>query len=70
MWATIKISYFTMFFNLEMFHGFIFEVLHIVIADENKNRNMLHMKKMPKCEHDDPKKLVDECSSTLEFSLQ
>ena len=68
MWATINFLY-LIFFQFKIFNEFIFKLLTIVTLDQNKNMNMLYMKKMPKFVEDDQKKLLDGCNSTLEFFL-
>ena len=57
---------FNIFFNLKFFYGFIFKLLS---SDQKNDMNKLHMKKMPKFEKDGQKKLLDGCSTTLEFFL-
>ena len=44
-------------------------ILNIESSYQNENMNMLYMKKMPKFEQDDREKLLNGCSSTLEFFL-
>ena len=62
MHVAINFFIFNSFFNMNFFYEFIVKVLNIVMLDQNKNMNMLYMKRMPKFEQDDQKKLLDGCS--------
>ena len=68
MQAAIKNLYLLFFFNLKFFYGFIFKELNIVSTDQKQYEHTSH-EKMPKFEQDDQKKLLDGCSTTLEFFL-
>ena len=57
---------FNTFFNLKFFYGFIFKLLYIVSSDQNKNMNMLHMKKCQSL-NKMTKKLLDGCRFNFEI---